>query len=405
MPLSNSASYLLPLIPLSARTILEVGCGEGELAAAYRRMNPKARLLGIEMNSEAAALAALHLEQVSTADVEAEPLPFAVPDGIDCIIYNGVLHHLRDPWAMIRRHADALNLDGMLLIRLSNIEYLAPHRSAIARRVGRRRRLSVRGFSIAGIGEQICRAGLTLCDVTRQEPDGESAKAFLDGLAQGLSAIGIDPEEYSKRAAASHLICRVRKAPIQQMVLSGNMLDPVGGVSHVRVVHPLQAARTDPSVIGTVTNSVESAPQNETVPRIFVMHRPSLLGDQAVDTVRMLLDSGYLTVTEFDDHPEHFKMMRMGGDLSFRAVHAVQTSTAAMAEILRQYNPEVAVFPNAIVSLPDVRNFATPDHITLFFGALNREKDWQRLNAGDQRGRRRGRRSSEVPGGARPVVL
>ena len=138
MPLSISASDLLPLIPLSARTILEVGCGEGELAAAYRRMNPKARLLGIEINSDAAALAALHLEQVSTVDVEAEPLPFAVPDGIDCIVYNDVLHHLRDPWAVIRRHADALNLDGMLLIRLSNIEYLAPNRSAIARRVGRR---------------------------------------------------------------------------------------------------------------------------------------------------------------------------------------------------------------------------------------------------------------------------
>ena len=72
----------------------------------------------------------------------------------------------------------------------------------------------VRGFSIAGIGEQVCRAGLTLCDVTREEPDGGSAKAFFDGLAQGLAAIGIDPEEYSKRAAASHLICRVRKTPI-----------------------------------------------------------------------------------------------------------------------------------------------------------------------------------------------
>ena len=123
MPLSISAADLLPLIPLSARTILEVGCGTGELAAAYRRMNPKARLLGIEINRDAAALAALHLEQVSPVDVEAEPLPFAVPDGIDCIVYNGVLRHLRDPWAVIRRHADALNLDGMLLIRLSNIEY------------------------------------------------------------------------------------------------------------------------------------------------------------------------------------------------------------------------------------------------------------------------------------------
>jgi glycosyltransferase involved in cell wall biosynthesis len=378
MPLSIPASNLLPLIPLSARTILEVGCREGELAAAYRQMNPKARLLGIEMNSKAAALAALHLEQVSTIDVEAEPLPFAVPDGIDCIVYNGVLRHLRDPWGVIRRHADALNLDGMLLIRLPNIEYwrLTDRRLRGAWDDGE---AVVQGFSIAKIGEQICRAGLTLCDVTREEPDGGSAIAFLDGLAPGLSAIGIDPEEYSKRAAASHLICRVRRTPMQQMVLSGNMLDPVGGVSHVRVVHPLQAARTDPSVIGVVTNSVESAPQNETAPRIFVMHRPALLGEQAVATVGMLLDSGYLTVTEFDDHPEHFKMMRMGGDLSFRAVHAVQTSTAAMAEILRQYNPEVAVFPNAIVSLPDVRNFATLDHITLFFGALNREADWQRL--------------------------
>jgi glycosyltransferase involved in cell wall biosynthesis len=72
-------------------------------------------------------------------------------------------------------------------------------------------------------------------------------------------------------------------------------------------------------------------------------------------------------------------MMSMGGDLSFRAVHAVQTSTVAMAEILRKYNPEVAVFPNAIVSLPDIRNFETPYSVTLFFGALNRERDWQAL--------------------------
>jgi hypothetical protein len=268
------------------------------------------------MNSEAAALAARHLEQVSPVDVEAKPLPFAVPDGIDCIVYNGVLHHLRDPWGVIRRHADALNLDGMLLIRFSNIEYWRLTDKRL-RGVWDDAEAGVRGFSIAGIGEQICRAGLTLCDVTRQEPDDGSATAFLDGLAQGLAAIGIDPEEYSKRAAASHLICRVRKTRMQQMVLSGNMLDPVGGVSHVRVVHPLQAARTDPSVIGTVTSLVESAPQNENVPRIFVMHRPSLLGEQAVDAVRMLLDSGYLTVTEFDDHPEHFKMMRMAETYPF----------------------------------------------------------------------------------------
>jgi SAM-dependent methyltransferase len=200
MPLPLFVSDLLSLIPLSAQTILEVGCGEGGLAAAYRRMNPKTRLLGIEKNLDAAALAALHLEQVSAVDVEADPLPFAAPDGIDCIVYNGVLRHLRDPWAVIRRQADALNLDGVLLLRLPNIEYwrLTDRR---LRGVWDDGEGVVRGFSIAAIEEQICRAGLTLCDIRRQEPDGGSAKAFFDGLAPGLAAIGIDPDEYSK---ASH---------------------------------------------------------------------------------------------------------------------------------------------------------------------------------------------------------
>jgi glycosyltransferase involved in cell wall biosynthesis len=378
MPLPISAFDLLPLIPLSAHTVLDVGCEDSELSAAYHRMNPKARLLGIVMNPAAARPPAQHIELVSTADVEADPLPFAVPDGIDCIIYNDVLHQLRDPWALIRCHAEALSPDGMLLVRVRNIEYWRLTEQRL-RGVWDEADGGFHGVSIAGIREQIVEAGLSLCDVARQEPDGELAKAFFDRLAQGLLAIGVEPEEYANRAAASHLICRIRKTPIRRMILSGNMLDPVGGVSHVRVVHPIQAAGTDPGVTAVVTNRVEAAQQNDNLPRIFVLHRPSLLGEAAVDTVRALLDAGYLTVTEFDDHPEHFEMMRMGGDLSFRAVHAVQTSTIAMAEILRQYNPEIAVFPNAIVSLPDVRNFATPGETTLFFGALNREKDWQIL--------------------------
>ncbi len=37
------------------------------------------------------------------------------------------------------------------------------------------------------------------------------------------------------------------------------------------------------------------------------------------------------------------------------------------------------VFPNAIRALPDVRNFLEPEALTLFFGALNRERDWASL--------------------------
>jgi SAM-dependent methyltransferase len=369
-------SNLLSRVPLSAHTILDVGCGRGELAAAYRRMNPKARLLGIEPDPVAARLAAPHLQEVSTIDVEIDPLPFAAADGIDCIIYNDSLHRLRDPWALIRRHADLLSSDGILLICVRNIEYWGLTERRLRGRWDQDE--PAHGLSMAGISAALDRVGLTQRDFPAG-PLSEASRSFFGSMAPSLVALGIEADDYARRAGASRLICRVRRAPIQTMMLAGNMLPPVGGVSHVRVVHPIQAAASDPGVIAAVTNQIEPRGPNDNAPRVFVMHRPSLLGEQAVDTVQGLMDAGYLTVTEFDDHPEHFKMMQMGGDLCFRGVHAVQTSTAAMAEILRKYNPEVAVFPNAIVSLPEVRNFALPDRLTLFFGALNRERDWQAL--------------------------
>jgi hypothetical protein len=60
-------------------------------------------------------------------------------------------------------------------------------------------------------------------------------------------------------------------------------------------------------------------------------------------------------------------------------VHAIQTSTPELATLFRQRNPEVALFPNAVVALPDIRNFTDPRVLTVFFGALNREPDWRDL--------------------------
>jgi glycosyltransferase involved in cell wall biosynthesis len=377
-------SDLLPRIPLSARTILYVGCGSGDLMAAFRPLNPKARLLGIELDAAAAATARRHMDQVATADVEIDPLPFDLPNGIDCIIYNGILERLRDPWALTRHHAEALNSDGVMVICVPNIDYWRTTEQQLrgiwTGDAARHTTHPLAGWlNLDGMTRQLKAAGLILCDVITREPDGQSARRFTETLAPSLSALGIDPADYTRRAAASHLILRARREPIEQLVLSGTMLDPVGGVSHVRVVHPLQAVGTDPGVSTCVTDRVDTSPPADHRPRIFVLHRPALIGKQGLETVRMLTDAGYLVVTEFDDHPDHFDMMRAGGALTFTGVHALQTSTAAMAEILRRYNPEIAVFPNALVSLPEVLNFADRDSITMFFGALNREHDWQPL--------------------------
>ena len=53
---------LLNLIPPDAKTVLEIGCGEGALCAAYRRVNPGVRWIGVEPVGKAAAEAANHCE-------------------------------------------------------------------------------------------------------------------------------------------------------------------------------------------------------------------------------------------------------------------------------------------------------------------------------------------------------
>jgi glycosyltransferase involved in cell wall biosynthesis len=229
---------------------------------------------------------------------------------------------------------------------------------------------------VESVRDNLVRAGLSLCDVKMREPDGEAAARFAASLALGLEAIGIDPRDYAKRAAPSHQIWRVRKEPRQRTIVMGNMLNPVGGVSHVRVVYPFQALGTDPMVTASVTDRVEIGHAGDGNARIFVLHRPTLYGDNGHAILRNLTDAGFIIVTEFDDLPDHFDMMRVGGELSFCGVHAVQTSTITMAEALRKYNPEIAVFPNAVASLPEIRNFASPNALTVFFGALNRERDW-----------------------------
>ena len=217
------------------------------------------------------------------------------------------------------------------------------------------------------------------CDVTTRVFAREQGNQFVQAITPALTALGIDADDYARRAAPLQYVWRVRKSARQRMTIAANMLKPIGGVSHVRIVHPLRAMATDPSVVTMLTSSVDPKAPDDDTPRIFILHRPALSGEQGRAMIRAFLDGGWLLVTEFDDHPDFFQIMHDQQQLTFRGVHAVQTSTRPLAAVLRQRNPEVATFPNALVALPDIRNFTDPNALTVFFGALNREQDWQPL--------------------------
>jgi SAM-dependent methyltransferase len=375
---------LLERIPLSASVVLDVGCNTGALGAAYRRLNPRARLLGIDKDPVPAGLAAQRLDQVAVVDVEYDPLPFTLDRPIDCIVYGDVLEHLRDPWPVLRRHAEALSDDGSMVICVPNMQHWS-FADRLLRGTWRYEpnglldETHLRWFSLETMREGLEAIGLVPHEVSPRVFDAASAQEFAGMIAPALTRLGVDPAAYAQRATPLQYVWRVLKQPRPLITVAANMLEPVGGVSHVRVVYPLQAMRSDTTVQTRFVTSGDIKVPGGDMPRIFVLHRPTLSGDRGATVIRKLLADGWVVVTEFDDHPDHFGMLHADDELAFRGVHAVQTSTPALAAILRTRNPEVTVFPNMIRVLPEVRNFLDPQVMTVFFGALNREHDWAPL--------------------------
>jgi methionine biosynthesis protein MetW len=117
----NDRVDLVDLVAPSRSSVLDVGCGPGQLGAALKARGI-ARVVGIELNPEAARLAADRLDEVLTVDVEADELPFA--DGeFDCIIYGDVLEHLVDPWAVLRAHRRLAADGATVIVSTPNIGY------------------------------------------------------------------------------------------------------------------------------------------------------------------------------------------------------------------------------------------------------------------------------------------
>ena len=121
----NVNHSLLQYMPSAAKVLLEVGCGAGELAKAYKLTNPKGYYIGIELFDQAAELARQHLDRVICGDVEKMSLAEALLPGeqVDCLIYGDVLEHLRDPWQVLRDHVGYLAPGGSVVACIPNIQH------------------------------------------------------------------------------------------------------------------------------------------------------------------------------------------------------------------------------------------------------------------------------------------
>jgi glycosyltransferase involved in cell wall biosynthesis len=339
-------------VPHTAACVLQIG-GDEAIGAAYGRVNADAIWLLAPGGSSAVAIQELLRERRPDAVVCGEPreLTDTVPALVERLAPNAV------------------------------VVTVSPNqgRASVVTRL-------LRGEAVEDIGEtrttaiaKVRAAGLYAIDwaPAGHDPEADGARHLLEATSVSADT----PAEARQRLSTLAWVVRASpRPPSNPLTIVALGLRKMAGVTDARIDHPLTAMASLPHVTAVWGSGTVGIPRGK-APGVFILHRQFLHTPAAVEMVEGMIGRGWTVVSEIDDDPHHWDGYVDSDFRAFRGVHAVSVSTEPLARMIRQWNPEVAVFPNQIAVLPEAPA-TTPKsdgRIRVFFGALNREGDWSAI--------------------------
>lgn len=319
---------LLSLIPADAQGVLQIGSFP-HLVDRYLAINPRASYQVLSNDSE-------------------------LPDNlVDCLVIPN-LAEVNDLSSYLAR----LKPRGLLIGACPNRDYWQqdPHAFTLNQ-------------------EQILEiltSDLNLLDLQADlAPASPDFKEFCQGLEQ--------PD--SNRLLNQVFYFRASKTPLNQpRLLIQTFISAPIGCDRVRVLEPDYFSATHPfnrTIQVRVGESINLNIAHPSEQKVMIWQRALLRYPEDIPKQKLLLKNGYLIVAEHDDDPYFWPENADHKFLLFWSSHCVQTSTPALAKHMQQWNPNVTVFANQLAYLPPPRQYTKPSRITIFFGALNRQADWE----------------------------
>lgn len=377
---------LLQFIPADARIIIEFGCGTGATGAEYKRINPHCLYIGIEQNADRAKIAEQKLDVAIATNLDTLDLSTTeiTAGTVDCILFNDIFSHLINPWDILKQSANWLKPDGQVLANIPNTQHW--HRIVKLLRgewdAGEmlpQPNPHLRFFTLESIQQLFSQAGLNVYEIQTRGQSTPEFQQFQEIMAPALQGFGIQPATFATQTRATKYIVLATKSPIKpRRLLIQTILMAPTACDRLRVLEPDRLSATIPGV--RTVSSVKSADYHAALPgeeKVFIWQRTIMDYPGFLPKLRELLRRDYLIVAEIDDDPLRRPEYGQNQFLSYRGCHCVQTSTEPLADYLRQHNPNVAVFQNQLAYLPPPRTYSPDNFVTIFFGALNREADWQ----------------------------
>ncbi len=113
---------MLDFIPTSAKKILDVGCGEGIFGSVIKTERD-AEVWGIEICEKAVLNATKRLDKVIISDFENNKTQQLLKGYFDCIVFNDVLEHFKNPWDVLKNASRYLCYNGIIVASIPNVRY------------------------------------------------------------------------------------------------------------------------------------------------------------------------------------------------------------------------------------------------------------------------------------------
>jgi len=162
---------LLARIAPDAKSILEFGCGEAPLGAALKQRQ-KCRVVGIEIDPRAAAVARKRIDDVYCGD--AREIVSLIKEKFDWIIGGDIVEHIDEPWSFLSDLRKVAAPGGHLLLSIPNIAHAAVVSDLIRGRfdyvyMGLTCVGHLRYFTKRTIEEMLSIAGWTVVEIAPQE--------------------------------------------------------------------------------------------------------------------------------------------------------------------------------------------------------------------------------------------
>ena len=388
---TNVNKDLLASIPMTARRILEIGCGDGSFGLAVKARNPQVEYFGVEVFETVAAIANERLDRVICGDIETENVFQSVLDvfdnkPFDVIIFGDVLEHLIDPWKLLEKLRRLMSVNGACVACIPNIGHWSIHRQLLSGRwdyadAGLLDRTHLRFFTQATMREMFVRAGFNVVKCQPRIIQQNKTNEAIELLQPLLETYGLNTEKAKLDLSAFQwIIVGVNGDPSPPLFLAALSIRKFAGVNEARIDMPLSALKSLPDVHAVWDENSLSIPR-DFQPGVLILHRQFLANKVLAQHVERFIGKGWVVVSDIDDDPSHWPGYVDSDFIAFRGVHGVSVSTERLMTRLGEYNKNIALFPNAILELPQFgsKPSAAGERLRVFFGALNRQEDWNEI--------------------------